>query len=522
MIAGWQQPRHIQGADQEEDRPTAAVTKLRHARQHNTVNAALPLRPHTLACNGKHVQLNSLVFLIVPRRAVVGAHGRAHTAASRAHSHDLQARDDGELVDECIVTICHPDVGHICAANVVALGTLLCVLAAEPPLLDILLKPTLPDAAHGEFTHIARRQLPHLRRDAVLFNERLLGHVEHERIIRGERHVEAARKVFRHWIPLETEEERVVAEGAHGNAHLRQIVQILQHRHLAQQNAVADRLRRQKRRREMVHRPRLSAVWAQLECVEAARLPHLVQHANVGIHVIDVVRVRGVLVLGPVRGRRVLEVDAHLGLALVVDAVKAYNLLQCPVQIRVAARVERHLKEWHEYVVNHVLERLHMVCLAENRVQAGHLDQPADVLGIHLVLDHPVGEAVPLVALPPVDRYARLRVLVLALLEVIKYLFCQTRQIAALDVVVRLEKYLAQAALANRIVLEVEFIKAVECVAVGVHVERIHAEVVRGELQRVEHLLECEVLSVAEDDDLVAVCLERLFDEAQEVFLVHA
>lgn len=51
------------------------------------------------------------------------------------------------------------------------------------------------------------------------------------------------------------------------------------------------------------------------------------------------------------------------------------------------------------------------------------------------------------------------------------------RQVVSRDQVVGLEKNLSQAALARRVVLEVEAVEAVESV-VGVHVQRVHAQVV--------------------------------------------
>lgn len=61
------------------------------------------------------------------------------------------------------------------------------------------------------------------------------------------------------------------------------------------------------------------------------------------------------------------------------------------------------------------------------------------------------------------------------------------RKVLAGDKVVRLEEYLSQAALARRIVLEVETIETVERV-VRVHVECVDAKVVGIEAQRLENL----------------------------------
>lgn len=56
--------------------------------------------------------------------------------------------------------------------------------------------------------------------------------VELQGVVGGERHVEAPGQVLGQGVAMVVEEERVVAEGGHGDAHLRQVVQVLQYRHL--------------------------------------------------------------------------------------------------------------------------------------------------------------------------------------------------------------------------------------------------------------------------------------------------
>ena len=50
-------------------------------------------------------------------------------------------------------------------------------------------------------------------------------------------------------------------------------------------------------------------------------------------------------------------------------------------------------------------------------LEARHLHEPAHVVRVEPVLDGPVRQAVPLGRVPPVEREARLRVLVLAILQ---------------------------------------------------------------------------------------------------------
>lgn len=54
------------------------------------------------------------------------------------------------------------------------------------------------------------------------------------------------------------------------------------------------------------------------------------------------------------------------------------------------------------------------------------------------------------------------------------------------------------------------------------HVHGVDAEVVGGELQGLEHLLEGKVLAVTEDDDILGGLAHLGLDEAEQMFLVHA
>ena len=81
----------------------------------------------------------------------------------------------------------------------------------------------------------------------------------------------------------------------------------------------------------------------------------------------------------------------------------------------------------------------------------------------------------------------------------------QLRQIAPLYIIVRLHEDLAQARLADGVVLEVELVEAVKRVRVRVHVERVDREVVRGQLQRLEHLLQRQRRAVTENHDVLPV-----------------
>ena len=53
------------------------------------------------------------------------------------------------------------------------------------------------------------------------------------------------------------------------------------------------------------------------------------------------------------------------------------------------------------------------------------------------------------------------------------------------------------------------------------NIQHVDVEVIRGQIYALKHLLEAHRLALAGADQLVAVSLHHLFDEAQQMLLVH-
>mmetsp|Transcript_19321 Transcript_19321/g.48599 ORF Transcript_19321/g.48599 Transcript_19321/m.48599 type:complete len:215 (+) Transcript_19321:1032-1676(+) len=112
--------------------------------------------------------------------------------------------------------------------------------------------------------------------------------------------------------------------------------------------------------------------------------------------------------------------------------------------------------------------------------------------------------------------------LVLAVVQVFYHLPSELGKKAAMDDVVALDEDLAEARLPAGVILQVELVKAVEDVLVGVHIEGVDVEVVRRQVQALKNLFQGQVLAVAEDHHLVGLLLQLGFYEAQQVLLMHA
>ena len=72
------------------------------------------------------------------------------------------------------------------------------------------------------------------------------------------------------------------------------------------------------------------------------------------------------------------------------------------------------LEERAKEVVENLLETVDQFVALVDVVESRDLDDPADVVGVHLVIDGPRGQLVPLVGLAPVDGEAQLGVLIRA------------------------------------------------------------------------------------------------------------
>mmetsp|Transcript_25897 Transcript_25897/g.84931 ORF Transcript_25897/g.84931 Transcript_25897/m.84931 type:complete len:478 (-) Transcript_25897:1117-2550(-) len=342
---------------------------------------------------------------------------RAHRGRQRRDCARHHAASDEEvaLLDEEGVPEVDAQVGQVGLLDVVALGAAEAVVAADPRRLDARLEGGLQHRVARDLGEVARGEAPHLPRDAVLLHERLLGVVEHERVVRRERDVEPAREELLERVLGEAEEERVVGEGREREPDLAQVVQVGERRRLAQVDAVVDAARGEEGDVEVVEVARLARVRPEAKGGEALGAAQLVEGVQVGVHkvaVVRVVRVCGEPVLGQRRGR-VVRGEGALWLGLVVDQVEGDRLLQHQVQLRVALRVDGDLEERDEEVLEEGLEVGQHPLRVVHAVQPRHLDDPPVVVRVERVVDDPLGERVPLGPLAAVDGDAVLCVLVL-------------------------------------------------------------------------------------------------------------
>mmetsp|Transcript_66967 Transcript_66967/g.207527 ORF Transcript_66967/g.207527 Transcript_66967/m.207527 type:complete len:494 (-) Transcript_66967:20-1501(-) len=261
------------------------------------------------------------------------------------------------------------------------------------------------------------------------------------------------------------------------------------------------------------------------EGVEAPLPPERVERADVRVHVKHPVGVRRVSLAGPLLRAGIL-LQRHGGaLRLVVHGVEAHHLLEHVEHVLVPRRVERGLEERLEYVPQHLREVPHELQLPEERVEPGHLDEPPHLLAADLVAPEPRGELPPLLRLFAVDGDAPLREDELRLLVGLHHLQSELRQEAALDVVVALQKDLAQPLVAEGVVLRVEAVEAAEGVVLplagadGGHAAQAVGVDVHGVLDAGvgEDLAELELAAALHDHGRVHLLAHLPPDELHEL-----
>lgn len=89
-------------------------------------------------------------------------------------------------------------------------------------------------------------------------------------IISTETDTQPAGEVLGQWITVVVQEQAVVTQRRHGNTDLCQVVQILQYRHLPQQQPVRNILRHHVTAHKMLYGACLATMWPQYESIQSS------------------------------------------------------------------------------------------------------------------------------------------------------------------------------------------------------------------------------------------------------------
>ena len=239
-----------------------------------------------------------------------------------------------------------------------------------------------------------------------------------------------------------------------------------------------------------------------------------VQGRHVGKYIVQIVRVRWIQLAKPIlwKGKPncleladaeqfvcLLFVNSALRLGLVIDAIKANDSLQKYVQLGVTGGIlcntEKGLKDVFRLVreckneptlltADKLFKAGNNILLSIYAVKPGNLYEPAHIIRKQLIVANPCGKLRPFIRRSPINRNAVLGHLVLAGLQVRKYLcdgcvitapsnsdlvdtFGQLGQVRALDVIIGFQKDFSETALSDRIVFQVEVVKTMKRIFVG-------------------------------------------------------
>ena len=107
-----------------------------------------------------------------------------------------------QFIQKCLVAESNADVWHICASNVVTRNAFTSIVGSKPMLFHFMWESWHCHAVPCQLTHITWRQLPNLRRNAVLFHQRFLCEVELKGIIGWEWYDQPSGKILGQWVAM--------------------------------------------------------------------------------------------------------------------------------------------------------------------------------------------------------------------------------------------------------------------------------------------------------------------------------
>ena len=137
------------------------------------------------------------------------------------------------------------------------------------------------------------------------------------------------------------------------------------------------------------------------------------------------------------------------------------------MELRVARRVSGNLVKRLEYVDDDLFEGVHLFVGFIHAEQSRDLYEPSYIVRDQLVIDDPSSELLPFVNGSAIDGDSPFNKLVFAGFQVRDDLLCDFSEVASFDIVVSLQKDFSESRLPNGIVFEVELVKAMEGISVG-------------------------------------------------------
>lgn len=136
------------------------------------------------------------------------------------------------------------------------------------------------------------------------------------------------------------------------------------------------------------------------------------------------------------------------------------------MQRRVRSGVLGHLEQRPKQIVDDLGEALHQFVAFVNVKESWHLNDPAHVVRVDVVVHGPLGEFVPFAGRASIDGQAKLQVLILGLFQVVHDFLDELAKEPASDVVVGLHENLTQPRLTDGVVLGVELVESVKRIAI--------------------------------------------------------
>mmetsp|Transcript_24397 Transcript_24397/g.49421 ORF Transcript_24397/g.49421 Transcript_24397/m.49421 type:complete len:215 (+) Transcript_24397:108-752(+) len=174
-----------------------------------------------------------------------------------------------------------PDEWHMCPILITVRCPPLVVLP-KPHFLKVLLEVRLQYRVPGNLRHIRHGKVEGGPSNAVLLKQGIVRHVEQQGVVSGKGDIQPPLEEFWKWVVGNLAEEKVVREGAYGQPHLVEIVQVLEGHLAVQVYPVVDGLGKHVGSSEVHHVTRLACMGAECDDVQSPGSPQFVQYFQIG------------------------------------------------------------------------------------------------------------------------------------------------------------------------------------------------------------------------------------------------
>ncbi len=134
----------------------------------------------------------------------------------------------------------HPQSGDVGLLNIVSFRPIFPIFCVHPMHFQPVGEARVYDTVSGNLAEVCCAQLPHLGSHGVLLDQRFSSEMDLQRVVCRQGHLQASRKELWKGVSVVVQEEGIVGQGAHAQANLGHVVQVLETRRLSEIDSVSN------------------------------------------------------------------------------------------------------------------------------------------------------------------------------------------------------------------------------------------------------------------------------------------